>query len=71
MILDCLRKFDSDPSRKVAVHHVRDHEGNAGNEKVDELAKKGAKLRAELMLNEGGEGWFERTVAKYWRTRGR
>ena len=71
LILGWLRKFDSDPSRKVAVHHVRAHEGNAGNEKADELTKKGAKLRAELMLNEGGEGWFERTVAKYWRTRGR
>ena len=55
----------------MAVHHVRTHEGNVGNEKADELTKKGAKLRAELMLNEGGEGWFERTVAKYWRTRGR
>ena len=44
---------------------VRTHSGNVGNEKADELAKKGAKLRSELMLNEGGEGWFEKTVTRY------
>ena len=55
----------------MEVVHVRAHAGNKGNEKADELAKKGAKLRAELMLNAGGEGWFKRTVERYWRVRGR
>ena len=45
--------------------------GYKGNEKADELAKKGAKLRAELMLNAGGEGWLARTVKRYWEVRGR
>ena len=45
--------------------------GNVGNEKADELAKKGAKLRGELMRNEGGEGWFERTVKRCWEVRER
>ena len=33
----------------MEVVHVRAHAGNKGN-------KKGVKLRAELMLNAGGEG---------------
>ena len=48
---------------------MRAHAGNKGNEKADELAKKGAKIRADLMLKEGGEGWFKRTVEKYWGNR--
>ena len=41
------------------MFHVWAHEGIEGNEKVNVLVKK-VKLRAdELMLNEGGEGWFE------------
>ena len=70
LILGWLRKFEGS-SRKVEVIHVRAHAGNKGNEKADELAKKGAKLRAELMLNAGGEGWLARTVKRYWEVRGR
>ena len=55
----------------MVVTHVRAHAGNKGNEKADELIKKGEKLRAELMLNAGGEGWLERTVKRYWEVRGR
>ena len=71
LILGWLRKFEGDPGRKVEVRHVRAHAGDVGNEKADELAKKGAKLRGDLMRNEGGEGWFERTVKRYWEVRGR
>ena len=70
LILGWLRKFEGS-SRKVEVIHVRAHADNKGNEKADELAKKGAKLRAELMLNAGGEGWLARTVKRYWEVRGR
>ena len=71
MILGWLRKYEGS-SRKVEVIHVRAHAGNKGNEKADELVKKGVKfIRAELMLNAGGEGWFKRTVERYWRVRGR
>ena len=55
----------------MEVIHARAHAGNEGNEKADELIKKGAKLRAELMLNARGEEWFERTVKRYWEVRGR
>ena len=41
---------------KVEVIHVGAHEGNKGNQKAEELVKKGVKLRAELMLNVGDEG---------------
>ena len=55
----------------MEVIHVGAHAGNKGNEKADELVKKGAKIRDELMLNEGGEGWLARTVKRYWEVRGR
>ena len=69
LILGWLRKFDGDPGRKLEVSHVRAHAGNEGNEKADELAKKGADIRTKLMLEEGGEGWFKRTVERYWGNR--
>ena len=40
-----------------------------GNEKVDALAKKGAKLRAKMMNLQGGDGWYKRTVERYWKNR--
>ena len=55
----------------MEVLQVRAHEGDVGNEKVCELGKKGVKLRDELMRNEGGEGWFQRTVKRCREVRGR
>ena len=49
LILDWLRKFDGDPGRKLEVSHVRAHAGNEGNEKADELVKKGVDIRTKLM----------------------
>ena len=40
--------------------------GNKGNDKADELTKKGV---TDPMLVEDGEGWFERTVKRYWGNR--
>ena len=48
---------------------MRAHAGNEGNEKADQLVKKGAEIRTKLMLEEGGEGWFKRTVERYWGNR--
>ena len=53
----------------MEVLYVRAHSGNVGNEKVDALAKKGAKLRARMMILEGGDGWYKRTVERYWENR--
>ena len=43
--LGWLRRFDGSPARRLEVMHVRAHHvGNKGNEKADELVKKGSKL---------------------------
>ena len=49
--------------------HVRGHAGNKGNERADELAKLGSKLRHEIMSGELSEGWMERAKELYWKNR--
>ena len=69
MILDWLRRFDSAPGRRVQVLHVRAHSGNKGNELADGLAKKGSRLRHELMVGANPVGWFKNTIERYWKIR--
>ena len=68
-ILFWLRRFDESPVRYVEVHHVRAHEGNAGNERADKLAKMGAKLRHEVMADQMPTNWAQRAKQLYWENR--
>ena len=64
-----IRKFEGAADRVLEIRHVRAHTGNVGNEKADELAKKGSKLRHELMVDSAKEGWFEWALETYWKNR--
>ena len=68
-ILFWLRRFDESPVRYVEVLHVRAHEGNAGNERADKLAKMGAKLRHEVMADQMPTNWAQRAKQQYWENR--
>ena len=68
-ILSWLRTFKSSPNRNVEVLHVKAHTGEQGNERADELAKEGAKLRFKLMHEAGPDGWFTEALGRYWGNR--
>ena len=55
-------EFDDGGKRTVRFVHVRAHTGIAGNERADELAGKGSKLRHTLMVNSQPRGWFRKVV---------
>ena len=66
-----LRLFESAPNRCVEIFHIKAHAGHAnthGNERADALAKRGAKLRFDLMQLQS-PGWFNAALAKYWQNR--
>ena len=48
---------------------MRAHEGNAGNERADKLAKLGAKLRFDVMVKDSPTNWNERAKNLYWENR--
>ena len=59
-ILKLIRLFESSPNRCVEVMHVKAHDGDAGNERADKLAKLGSKLRFKLMQNQASSpNWFK------------
>lgn len=68
-ILRWLRLFESAPNRCVEMMHVRAHTGTKGNERADALAKRGAKLRFDLMQAETPDGWFKSALERYWQNR--
>ena len=64
-----MRLFRDSPDRNVTVTHVRAHVGVFGNEKADELAKKGADLRFKLTEQQTAHGWFQDALSDYWLNR--
>ena len=44
---------------------MKAHTGEQGNERADELAKEGAKLRFKLMHEAGPDGWFTEALGRY------
>ena len=68
-ILEWLRRFSQTPGRRLEILHVRAHAGNKGNERADELAKLGSKLRHDIMANKSSEDWMKRAKELYWRNR--
>ena len=69
-ILKWLRLFESSPNRCVEVIHVKAHDGEADNERADDLAKLGAKLRFELMRDQANSpNWFKKSLKLYWNNR--
>ena len=68
-ILRWLRLFESAPNRCVEMMHVRAHAGTKGNERADALAKRGSKLRFDLMELETPDGWFTASLERYWQNR--
>ena len=68
-ILRWFRRFEQAPGRVLTILHVRGHVGNKGNERADELAKLGAKLRHDIMVGETSDNWVVRAKELYWRNR--
>ena len=65
-----LKQFEGSDSKRVEILHVRGHDGVAGNERADKLAKEGAKLRFDLMEKAAREpDWFQRALHIYWGNR--
>ena len=48
------------------VRHVKAHDGNHGNERADNLAAEGAKLRFELMELAAPKDWYRKSLERYW-----
>ena len=61
-----MEKFEGDTGRAVEFLHVKAHTGVQGNERADELAAMGSKLRHELMIKSQPKGWFRTTVEMYY-----
>ena len=68
-ILRWIRLFRDSPNRRVEILHVKAHAGTDGNERADELAKSGAKLRFELMEKAAPTDWFQDSLYRYWGNR--
>ena len=68
-ILRWLRLFRDSPTKNVLVQHVKAHDGTEGNERADALAKMGAKLHFNLLVQQQPQGWFQRAIKLYWGNR--
>ena len=61
-----MRFFESSPDRSVPIRYVKAHDGQAGNERADELVKKGETLRGRLLEREWGEMGIGEAMGDYW-----
>ena len=68
-ILVWLRRFEDAEDRILEVVHVKAHSGIKGNERADELAARGSRLRHNLMVQSQPAGWFRGMVERYYRNR--
>ena len=64
-----LDKFEGVEDRSMVFVHVREHRGVAGNERADDLAGMGSKLRHDLMVKSQPKGWFRKMLECYWSNR--
>ena len=53
----------------MTIRYVKAHNGQAGNERADELAKRGATLRRNLLEREWGEMGIGEAMGDYWANR--
>ena len=68
-ILAWVRKFEGEAERVVEFVHVKAHSGIRGNERADELAARGSRLRHDLMVKSQPAGWFRGMVERYYQNR--
>ena len=68
-ILAWVRKFEGAADRILEWVHVKAHSGIKGNERADELAAKGSRLRHNLMVQSQPAGWFRGMVERYYGNR--
>ena len=53
----------------MEIKHIYAHKGHKGNERADELAKLGARVRYDEMVKLMPKGWERKAKENYWTNR--